>query len=680
MAYLIFAITAAVTSTIWAMLVYWQLAIIMLCLQTVYFIEFYAFNIITVKQAEKASTAYGKAGTVISEALNGIRTVLAFNGAQSELHKYERNLDSARSAILKKDFAFGLFRGLTLMSWHWVTVIGLLISAIFYHYNISHISIDDILIIVLLFSNGILIPAAYIHLQYIAEAQGAAAEIWKLIDDESLKATEIDRKGLCNDCSINKVRFDNVHFSYPTRSDVKILNGITFEVGSSETIALVGNSGSGKSTCIQLLTRLYEPTEGQIFLDGLLIDSYNLNWLRDQIAVLNQEAVLFTKSIRENIRDGKPDATDNEIYEAAKEANAHDFIMALPKQYDTYINECGIDLSGGERQRIALARALIKKTSILLLDEPTSALDNANERIIQEALDRACSNRSVIIIAHRLSTVRRCNRIYVLENGCIVEQGDHATLMSKNGSYRRLVELQSMILESDVADSNYFDPGLNKIDQENVSTQSHGIPKRHFSSSVGLETLDINQNETPKKKQGFRVLYSLFLMSAPEWPIILFGCLACLGTGLSQMVLSILRAKAANAKCNFSLQMSRVLYACGLMVLFSLIICFTTLLQSVLFSISGCALIKRLRMKAFSSMLRQEVGWFDRSGNNSGALCARLSTDANILQSNKSIFLYNKQMLNFLINFAFFIRLLCVNHSKTCSLDSVLKLASNDVL
>ncbi|CAF3797486.1 unnamed protein product [Rotaria socialis] len=588
MAYLIFATTAAVTSTIWAMLVYWQLAIIMLCLQTVYFIELYAFNIITVKQAEKASTAYGKAGTVISEALNGIRTVLAFNGAQSELHKYERNLDSARSAILKKDFAFGLFRGLTLMSWHWVTVIGLLISAIFYHYNISHISIDDILIILVLFSNGVLISSSYSYFQYIAEAQGAAAEIWKLIDDESLKATEIDRKGLCNDCSINKVRFDNVHFSYPTRSDVKILNGITFEVGSSETIALVGNSGSGKSTCIQLLTRLYEPTEGQIFLDGLLIDSYNLNWLRDQIAVLNQEAVLFTKSIRENIRDGKPDATDNELCEAAKEANAHDFIMALPKQYDTYINECGIDLSGGERQRIALARALIKKTSILLLDEPTSALDNANERIIQEALDRACSNRSVIIIAHRLSTVRRCNRIYVLENGCIVEQGDHATLMSKNGSYRRLVELQSMILESDVADSNYFDPGLNKIDQENVSTQSHGIPKRHFSSSVGLETLDINQNETPKK---------------------------------------------AIQECNFSLQMPHVLYACGLMGLFGLIVCFTTLLQSVLFSISGCALIKRLRMKAFSSMLRQEVGWFDRSGNNSGALCARLSTDANIVQS-----------------------------------------------
>ncbi|CAM4913618.1 unnamed protein product [Rotaria socialis] len=316
-----------------------------------------------------------------------------------------------------------------------------------------------------------------------------------------------------------------------------------------------------------------------------------------------------------------------------RKTRAHNAPLLFPDRSNHPTSCRNIDLSGGERQRIALARALIKKTSILLLDEPTSALDNANERIIQEALDRACSNRSVIIIAHRLSTVRRCNRIYVLENGCIVEQGDHATLMSKNGSYRRLVELQSMILESDVADSNYFDPGLNKIDQENVSTQSHGIPKRHFSSSVGLETLDINQNETPKKKQGFRVLYSLFLMSAPEWPIILFGCLACLGTGLSQMVLSILRAKAANAKCNFSLQMSRVLYACGLMVLFSLIICFTTLLQSVLFSISGCALIKRLRMKAFSSMLRQEVGWFDRSGNNSGALCARLSTDANILQS-----------------------------------------------
>ncbi|CAF4985049.1 unnamed protein product, partial [Rotaria socialis] len=227
--------------------------------------------------------------------------------------------------------------------------------------------------------------------------------------------------------------FSNVHFSYPSRPDVSILNGLSFMAQRGETTALVGSSGCGKSTCVQLLQRFYDPTEGSVELDGTVeiddtpVNRYNIGWLRERIGVVSQEPILFQTTIRENIRFGKTNATQEEIEQAAKMANAHDFIKDLPQKYETLVGERGAQLSGGQKQRIAIARALIRNPRILLLDEATSALDRESERIVQDALDRASQGRTTIVIAHRLSTIVNASKIIVLNAGSVVEEGKCTT-------------------------------------------------------------------------------------------------------------------------------------------------------------------------------------------------------------------------------------------------------------
>lgn len=202
---------------------------------------------------------------------------------------------------------------------------------------------------------------------------------------------------------IANIEFNNVSFTYPSREQVQVLNNICFKIKSGSTVALVGSSGCGKSTCIQLLERFYDPIEGSILIDNKKITDLNLSWLRNQLGVVNQEPILFGTSIIENIKYGKQDATEAEIITAAKKANAHDFIMELPQRYETLVGNRGSQLSGGQKQRIAIARALVRNPKILLLDEATSALDNESEAIVQAALDKARMGRTTIIVAHRLS-------------------------------------------------------------------------------------------------------------------------------------------------------------------------------------------------------------------------------------------------------------------------------------
>ena len=216
-----------------------------------------------------------------------------------------------------------------------------------------------------------------------------------------------------NFCNFNHA-FRNIFFKYPSRPDVKVLNGLTLDVPAGKTVALVGSSGCGKSTCIQLVQRFYDPAEGEVTLDGVDIRRLNVGWLRDNIGVVSQEPVLFDCSIKENIRFGRIDATDHEIDIACQQANAYDFIQKLPKGYGTMVGERGTQLSGGQKQRIAIARALIRNPQILLLDEATSALDNESESIVQSALDRARDGRTTIVVAHRLSTIRTADLIVAL--------------------------------------------------------------------------------------------------------------------------------------------------------------------------------------------------------------------------------------------------------------------------
>ena len=239
------------------------------------------------------------------------------------------------------------------------------------------------------------------------------------------------------------VVFENVHFTYPSRPGVEVLQAINFAASSGQRIALVGPSGAGKSTLISLLLRLYDPSQGRLLIDGRDARDYGLSELRGQMSMVPQEVLLFGGSIAENIAYGKPGASTEEIQQAARQANAHDFIQAFPEGYDTLVGDRGIKLSGGQRQRVAIARAILKNPVILILDEATSSLDSESERLIQEALETLMRGRTSFIIAHRLATVRHVDRIIVIADGRVVESGTHEELQAmKDGVYRRLAALQ----------------------------------------------------------------------------------------------------------------------------------------------------------------------------------------------------------------------------------------------
>lgn len=274
----------------------------------------------------------------------------------------------------------------------------------------------------------------------ILRAIGASERIVELLDSES--ELEID-SDVPNKVLDGNIRFNDVSFAYPSRPEINVLDGVSLNIEAGQKIALVGASGGGKSTVVKLILRFYEHLSGQIKIDNTAIEDYNLAQLRQNIAIVPQDVILFGGTIRENIRYGRQAATEEELIEAAKQANAWEFIQSFPDGLDTIVGDRGIQLSGGQRQRIAIARAILKNPSILLLDEATSALDAESERVVQDALDRLMKGRTAIIVAHRLATVRSVDCIYVLEGGKVVEQGNHEELVANEaGIYTQLAKLQ----------------------------------------------------------------------------------------------------------------------------------------------------------------------------------------------------------------------------------------------
>ncbi|XP_018080828.1 ATP-dependent translocase ABCB1 isoform X2 [Xenopus laevis] len=420
----------------------WKLTLVIMSVSPLLGLSAAVWTKLLANFTSKELNAYGKAGAVAEEVLTAIRTVVAFNGQNRALKKYEKNLENAKQVGIRKSITTNVSMGIAQF-----LIFGAYALGFWYGtkltvdepdtYSIGKVLIVFFSVLIGTFSLGQAAP----NLESIASARGAAYEVYKIIKQPRLIDSS-SKEGHKPDRLIGNIEFKNLHFSYPSRPDIPILKGLNLKVEAGKTVALVGASGCGKSTTIQLLQRFYDPPKGEVTVDGHDIRSLNVKWLRENIGVVSQEPILFGASIKENIQYGREDVTDAEIEQAAKEANAYDFISKLPDTFQTMVGERGAQLSGGQKQRIAIARALVRNPKILLLDEATSALDTQSEAVVQSALDKARAGRTTIVIAHRLSTIRTADVIAGFHNGIVVEQGSHMELMDQKGVYYSLVMLQ----------------------------------------------------------------------------------------------------------------------------------------------------------------------------------------------------------------------------------------------
>ncbi len=392
------------------------------------------------RYSKKAQAFVAESNTIVEETLQGIQNVKAFTNESFESRRYrEKTEQVARAGITGGRYqaavsfiVLGFFVSMAAVIWQGATMIargqmeaGQLFTFVIYSGFIG--------------GNIAGMAGVYARLQ---KTIGASENLLQLLDE---KTEEIDSSYVPEETQMLKgeIKFEGVGFRYPSREEVVVLRDVSFSVAPGRQVALVGPSGAGKSTIASLLLRLYDPTEGKILFDNRDSTSFPLTALRSQMAVVMQDVFLFGGTIRENIAYGRPDATEDEVIDAARQANAWDFIRTFPGQLETVVGERGVQLSGGQRQRIAIARAVLKNPRILILDEATSSLDSESERQVQEALEKLMKGRTSLVIAHRLSTVRNSDHIIVLNDGRIVEQGTHTELISNgNGLYKTLTELQ----------------------------------------------------------------------------------------------------------------------------------------------------------------------------------------------------------------------------------------------
>jgi ABC-type multidrug transport system fused ATPase/permease subunit len=420
----------------------WKLSLIMLGTVPVMAIIAVIFGRYIRKLSKNAQDFTAESNSIIEEALSGIANVKAFTNEIFNLNRFRINTQKMRDLNVKS----GIWRGV-FVSFIIFCLFGAIVFIIWQgmimtqgaHPTLPKEGFYQFILFTILMGASIgSLPELYANIQ---KALGAVENLVEIMNT----ATERELvDGTKKPTLSGNIRLEDVHFQYPQRLDVPVLSGINFNIARNQTLAVVGGSGAGKSTLASLLLRYYEPQSGTVFFDDTDTREIDLEYLRSHIAIVPQEVMLFADSIQENIRFGRPEASAQEIEDAAKAANALEFIQSFPEGMNTQVGDRGIQLSGGQKQRIAIARAILKNPAILILDEATSALDSESEKLVQDALDRLMTNRTAIVIAHRLSTIRKADKIIVLQDGKIIEEGNHETLIALNGAYARFVELQNL--------------------------------------------------------------------------------------------------------------------------------------------------------------------------------------------------------------------------------------------
>ncbi|OVA09128.1 ABC transporter [Macleaya cordata] len=618
--------TTFIGSYITAFLLMWRLALVGFPFVVILIIPGLIYGRILMGLSRKMRDEYNKAGCIVEQAISSIRTVYSCVGERKMSTEFSESLNESVKLGLKQGLAKGLALGsnsITFAIWSFMSWYGS--RLVMYHggQGGTVFAVGAALCV-----GGLSLGAGLSNVKYFSEACSAGERIMEVIK----RVPRIDSdnmKGEILQSISGTVEFKNVKFAYPSRPENIIFVDLNLKIHAGKTIAIVGGSGSGKSTVISLLQRFYDPLEGEILLDGIRIDDFQLKWLRSQMGLVSQEPALFATSIKENILFGKEDATINEVIDAAKASNAHNFITHLSQGYDTQVGERGIQMSGGQKQRIAIARALIKAPRILLLDEATSALDSESERIVQEALEKASLGRTTIIIAHRLSTIRNADVIVVLQNGQVMETGSHDELLRlDNGLYSSLVRFQQTEKKSTPPEDNSLACG------SCGNSYSYNVMSRSNSENSVTVSQVCNKSNSDEE---FEVpsFWRLLVLNLPEWKQSILGCTSAMLFGAVQPVYCLVMAHMIfvyfftnHDEIKSKTRVYSLIFL-GLAI-FSFVV---NLSQHYNFAVMGEKLTKRIRERMLSKILTFEIGWFDQDENSSGAICSRLAKDANVVRS-----------------------------------------------
>ncbi|PPQ73650.1 hypothetical protein CVT26_010608 [Gymnopilus dilepis] len=591
--------------------------------------------VVAYKQLSLKHTA--EAGSLAEEVLSTVRTAQAFGTQKSLASLYDIHVDQSLGVEMKAALASGFGLGSLFFVVYAAYALAFSFGTTLINSgNANPGQVINVFFAILIgsFSLALLAPEA----QAISNGLSAAAKLYETIDRVP-PIDSADPGGLKPDQVNGEIVLQNVKFSYPSRPTVEVVKDLSITFRAGKTAALVGASGSGKSTVISLVERFYDPTAGSVQLDGHNLKDLNVKWLRSQIGLVSQEPILFATTVKENVAYGligtkhenaSQEEKDALIKEACVKANADGFITQLPLGYDTLVGERGLLLSGGQKQRVAIARAIVSDPRILLLDEATSALDTQAEGVVQDALDKASAGRTTITIAHRLSTIKDADVIYVMGGGVVLEHGTHDDLLQRGGAYARLVDAQRLRESRD--DDQPFGEDFKENVEEQLAREVVPLDRKSTNHSLASDILRQRRAaEDPNQKDEDYSIFYLFRRMLPlvrsQWRSYFLGTVFSIANGMIYPAFGIVFAKGIDG---FSLLERGERRKAGdrnalWLFIIALISTFTMGLQNYMFLSAAAHLSARLRSLSFKAMLRQDIAFFDKDENSTGSLVSKLS-------------------------------------------------------